>query len=286
MDIHASQTVNNEIGKTIKSVNKNDIWIRAHPVGQKKRWIVLLHGLGGDATAWDRECALLEAVGYSTLVMDLRGHGLSARKRDASYYGLNHFAEDVRVAMKAYAIEQAVVIGHCFGGMVAQALYLQYPHMLSGLILINSGPIPSFVYPISWFRKHAASLCTGIALIMPLWHRSGHVNFQRFVHTDDYDVFRLWSDITHTSISSYLFTLSTLLRSDFTDSLHTIAIPTQIIHGVKDRVIPVSVAELEKKSIKDARLFLISGGNHIVVLNNPKDMHSGIIQFLARLTWR
>ncbi|MGQ9928263.1 MAG: alpha/beta fold hydrolase [Chloroflexaceae bacterium] len=80
--------------------------------------IVLLHGAGGDHDAWRAQHPALHSAGFSTLALDLRGHGYSDRPRGADDYRLERFAEDVYDVLEALAIRDFIMVGHCFGGMV------------------------------------------------------------------------------------------------------------------------------------------------------------------------
>src|SRR3989344_6386457 len=92
-------------------------------VRDKNKWLIFLHGFGGDLTAWQKERAYFAKLGLSTIAMDLRGHGLSARSDKKDFYKLESFAKDVQMLIQHESIKNAILVGHCFGGMVA--IYFQ-----------------------------------------------------------------------------------------------------------------------------------------------------------------
>jgi len=76
------------------------IFYSASPGIHSDRWLIFLHGLGGDLTTWNPERKGLRDFGYSTLSIDLRGHGLSDRPRYEGAYQLENFVEDVIAVLK------------------------------------------------------------------------------------------------------------------------------------------------------------------------------------------
>ncbi|NCC32311.1 MAG: alpha/beta fold hydrolase, partial [Chloroflexia bacterium] len=105
---------------------------------RSERTIVLLHGAGGDHLAWRVQYPALHAAGYSTLALDLRGHGYSDRPRGADDYRLERFAEDLSDVLTALDIREFIIVGHCFGGMVATMFHQANPQLSRGYILIDT----------------------------------------------------------------------------------------------------------------------------------------------------
>ncbi|MBI2622701.1 MAG: alpha/beta fold hydrolase, partial [Candidatus Levybacteria bacterium] len=108
------------------------------PSPHKKRYLVFLHGLGSDLTAWKSERETLRNLGFPTLALDLRGHGLSGRPDNESAYELGNFVKDVLSVLEKEGIEKPVLVGHCFGGMVAIALEGTYSKNVHLFLLIQA----------------------------------------------------------------------------------------------------------------------------------------------------
>ncbi len=81
--------------------------------------LVFVHGLVGDMTAWNPEREYFEKLGFSTAALDLRGHGLSDRSTNPSFYDFKNFAEDIKALIKHIEVKKPVMIGHCFGGIIS-----------------------------------------------------------------------------------------------------------------------------------------------------------------------
>jgi pimeloyl-ACP methyl ester carboxylesterase len=98
--------------------------------------LVLLHGLNDCYLTW-RHLAPLLALDRRVLVPDLPGHGLSERP-DASYE-LHWYAQVMVRWLKAVALDTVDLVGHSFGGGVAQVMLLERPERIRRLVLVSSG---------------------------------------------------------------------------------------------------------------------------------------------------
>ena len=97
--------------------------------------IVFLHAYVDSWFSYSRVLPLL-APGYHALAPDQRGHGESDKPQCC--YTTDDYAADVAAFMDAVGIEKATVVGDSSGGLIAQRVALDYPHRLSGLVLIGS----------------------------------------------------------------------------------------------------------------------------------------------------
>lgn len=112
------------------------IFVDWHHRGEQT--IVLLHGAGGDHLAWQVQYPALHSAGFSTLALDLRGHGYSDRPRGADDYRLDRFAEDVYDVLEALKVREFIMVGHCFGGMVATMFHQAHPQRSKGYLLLDT----------------------------------------------------------------------------------------------------------------------------------------------------
>ncbi|HEX7669445.1 MAG TPA: alpha/beta fold hydrolase, partial [Polyangiaceae bacterium] len=112
--------------------------------------LVLLHGLNNSHRTW-REVAPLLATGRRVLMPDLPGHGHSERP-DASYTLAWH-ASIIAAWLRALGIERFDVVGHSFGGGVAQMLLLEAPERIRRLVLVASGGLGK---DVGWILRLAS----------------------------------------------------------------------------------------------------------------------------------
>lgn len=270
------------IEKKLISFDGVEIYYNIRLGADKKRFLILLHGLGGDSTAWSLERDSFYDFGYSTLAVDLRGHGLSGRPEELKSYQLTCFVKDIVAILQMEKIKKPVLIGHCFGGMISLLLEVKYPRLVSGLILIDTSFKPPFYAQI--IGKHALLkyMMHILALHSPQKHIEKHANFTPFKNTSDYYWKRILSDISHVSLKSYLLMCESLCSYNSLKLLNSINVPTLIIEGVDDSVFPLPIAQELHHRIKNSTLNYIPEQNHILILNHSKNLTKSIHEFLAK----
>jgi pimeloyl-ACP methyl ester carboxylesterase len=108
--------------------------------------IVLVHGMAGSRTTWDRVVPAL-AERFAVLALDLPGHGSSAKPFDGDY-SLGSFASVVRDLMLALDLDRGTIVGQSLGGGVAMQFAYQYPSRCERLVLVGSGGLGREVTPL------------------------------------------------------------------------------------------------------------------------------------------
>ncbi len=270
--------------KFLKSFDKAKIYYEKSEA-DKNKWLVFLHGFGGDLGAWEKEIEYFTNLGYSTLALDLRGHGLSSKSDDIDFYKLENFAKDLKLIIDAEKIKRPVILGHCFGGMVTSYFQAKFPKISKALILIDTSFKPPFISPFGVqevFLKHIFDL---LATISPNTGSYSHADFNQFIGTADIDLARIFSDISHTSLKSYLLLCEQLSGFDLRKLFSKINVPTLIIQGSEDSIYPMEIAKYLHSRIKKSELDIIEGANHILVLNNPSELEQSIQSFLMKINF-
>lgn len=249
------------------------------------KWLVFLHGFGGDLGAWEKEISYFTALGYSILALDLRGHGLSDKSEDLSFYNLENFAKDLNLLLEYEQIKKPVIIGHCLGGLVTIYFQTMFPNKSKALILVDTSYKPPFIgsnFVAQAFLKQFFRL---FSKIFPNLAVYGHADFNRFLGTSDIDFKRLLSDMMHTSLKSYLTLCQSLVGFNAKQLLDKISVPTLVVEGTDDTIFPPDIARYLHSRIKTSELDLIEGANHILVLNNPKQLEESIESFLTKINF-
>lgn len=254
-------------------------------VKDPNRWLIFLHGFGGDLTAWQKERAYFTKLGVSTIAMDLRGHGLSARSNNEDFYKLENFSKDVITLIEKERLINLVTVGHCFGGMVSIYLQAKFPKSSKGLILVDTSYKPPFLSYNMAERIFLKQIFNLLVKFVPDLKSQGHRDFDKFIGTSDWDMRRILSDILHTSLRSYLMICENLIEIDARQLLSRIMIPTLVVEGLNDSIFPPDIAQYLSKKIKNSELDFIPEANHILILNNPKDLEKSIERFLQKINF-
>ena len=166
----------------IISFDGSEIYYRHHK-GKNDKTLTFLHGVGANWTVWKKELNFFKKKGFSTLVIDLRGHGQSSSPLEFEKYRLYHFSRDLRQILIQEKINDFSLIGHSLGGGVALSYCLHYPKKLpSSLVLIET----STTFPF----KHNRLLNMGPYITHFLRFIASHklTNKEHFFHFKDIDL--------------------------------------------------------------------------------------------------
>ena len=243
--------------------------------------IVLLHGFLGDASLWDRQRAEL-AKRARVIVPDLRGCGNSSVTPGP--YLMESLAGDLATVLDALAVEQAVVVGHSLGGYVAMAFFRMYAERVAALGLIASRVQADSGERVVERRQLAEIIARdGIAPLVD-------ANVQNFLGE------RTWRerpDIVETvrkavarsspiAAIAYLEGMSQRVASD--DLLEDIAVPTTVVSGRDDRMIPDGFLRDAAERIVGARYVEIAECGHMVMLEAAAQTTDVVAELLDRVS--
>jgi pimeloyl-ACP methyl ester carboxylesterase len=254
--------------------------------------IVLVHGLAGSSTTWQAVISDL-ARDHTVLAPDLLGHGESAKPRGD--YSLGAYASGVRDLMVALGIERATFVGHSLGGGIAMQLAYQFPERCERLVLVGSGglgkevtpllkavamPGSEYVLPILLSSQLHTAL---FALGAPLRKLGIHLE-----HPKSAEIWRSYTGLTtHRGLQAFINSVRAVIdlagqRVSANDRLYLAAdVPTLIVWGDRDRVIPVSHAYAAHDRIPHSRLEVIDGAGHFLPFENANEFLAILRGFLS-----
>ncbi len=269
--------------------------IHGHEVGYRRagrgETVLLIHGLAGNSRTWKDVMPAL-ARHYDVVAPDLLGHGESAKPMGD--YSLGAHASGLRDLMWALGIQHATIVGHSFGGGVAMQLAYQHPEMCNRLVLVGSGGLGR---EVSLLLRLVT--LPGIEYLMP-------VLFPRCVADRGSDVSRAIRDRTgirqprlgevwrsYASLAgaenrkAFVRTIRTVIEPtgqsvSALDRIHLAShLPTLIVWGTDDHVIPVSHAHVAHDAIPGSRLELLDGVGHFPHTEAPDRFVEVLLDFLA-----
>jgi 3-oxoadipate enol-lactonase len=242
--------------------------------------ILLIMGLGYTAHMWYRTRPRL-AEHFRTIAFDNRGVGRS--EAPAGPYPIPLMASDAASVLDAAEVESAHVFGVSMGGMIAQEFALQYPTRVRSLILgctAAGGPTAVRSEP------EAAQMLKARASMSPDQAAEAALPFIYDSQTprerieEDLAVRRPWLQRPE----SYLAQLQGILAWEGYSRLPAIGVPTLVIHGENDRLVPAGNGRIIADRIPGAELVLIPHASHIFFTDQPQIAHEAILNFLKAQT--
>lgn len=231
--------------------------------------VLLVMGLGMNATGWWRTVPVLAAAGLRVLTFDNRGVGRS--DRPTGPYTTAVMADDAIAVLGAAEVQRAHVYGISLGGMIAQEIALRHPDRIARLVLGATTPggdhaIPADGDTLEFFQRRGR---------MPaeeaVW-ASVPYNYSTRTRTQQGD--RIAQDIRQRlrypiEPEPYAAQLAAALGHDAYDRLTHIRAPTLVVHGQEDVMVPPANGRLLAKLIPDARLLELRGAAHLYPTDEP-----------------
>src|SRR5262245_9254006 len=220
--------------------------------------ILLIMGLGYPAIAWYRTRPVLSRE-FRTIAFDNRGVGRS--ERPPGPYPIPLMASDALAVLDAARVETAHVFGVSMGGMIAQEFALQYPERVRSLILGCTTAGGSHAVraeaEVNDFMRARSNLDPDAAAeaSVPYIYDSAT---PRTLIDEDLVLRKQWP----TKPQAYLAQLQGILAWEAYSRIDQIRVPTLVIHGESDRLIPVRNGELIAERITGAKFVRLTQAGH------------------------
>jgi pimeloyl-ACP methyl ester carboxylesterase len=237
--------------------------------------IVLIHGIGGDTTEWSLLVPELSKEARC-IAVDLRGHGKSEKPDQP--YTQDMFADDVAALLNTMKIDKAYICGISMGGFVALKMALNHPEKVSGLILIDTAaemPAKTVEAGSRWAKAFVEKGLEGYieAEIKDIFH-------PMFVRRHP-DAVKEFADSMRTRDARTVQRVQQgFMKSplNLEKEINKIKVPTLIIHGREDEVVPHEEADLMHKHISNSQIALIPFAGHGALLER-NDFFADLIPY-------
>ena len=272
----------------------NHVSIHGHEVGYRMEGegpaILLIHGIAGSSTAW-RDVVPALAQQYTVIAPDLIGHGQSAKP--VGDYSLGAYASGMRDLLRVLGVPRATVVGQSFGGGVALQLAYQHPELCERLVLVDSGGLGREVSWLLRFMTLPASEYLMPVLFPSIVRERGNeisrVLYKYGIATARLgEMWRSYASLTEsTNRQSFIRTIRSVIDPggqtvSAMDRLYLAEeIPTLIIWGDCDTIIPVSHAYAAHEAIPGSRLEIIEGSGHFPHVEAPDRFLRVLLDFLG-----
>ena len=242
--------------------------------------ILFLHGLTGSHRNWAQLVSRLDSD-HRVLAPDLFGHGAS--EKAMGDYSLGAHAAILRDLLDRLDIDQVTLVGHSFGGGIAMQFCYLFPGRVERLVLVSSGGLGRSVSPLL-----RASTIPGAGLVLPVlasgWVRRRVEAAGRMLTSSGWrassDTTEIWRGFTSLadadSRRAFLATTRGVIdpggqKVSAHDHLPMgIDVPTLVLWGTRDRMIPAWHATTAHQVITDSRVVFFEGAGHFPHLDQPE----------------
>jgi non-heme chloroperoxidase len=277
-------TAAERIGSTITVKDGTQIYFKDWGTGQP---IVFSHGWPLTADAWDPQLVFLASRGYRCIAHDRRGHGRSTQPWNGNE--MDTYADDLAALTEALDLRDAIHVGHSTGGgEVARYLGRHGSRRVAKAALI--GAVPPLMLktpanpgglPIEVFDQIRAGVTADRSqffkdLTMPFYgyNRPG-------VKVSDGVRDSFWLQGMMAGHKSALDCIKAFSETDFTEDLKRIDVPTLIMHGDDDQIVPIGASAMQSiKLIRNNVLKVYQGLSHGMCTVNADVINQDLLEFV------
>jgi pimeloyl-ACP methyl ester carboxylesterase len=280
-----------------KTVTANGLDLKCYfdGLGNEGAAVVLLHGAGADSAmlSWKEVVPLLAGKGFRVIAPDLPGYGGSARF--SGDYSLGFYAETIKALIGALGLGPVVLCGLSLGGGIALTAALEFPELLKAIISVDAWglfeKLPNHRLT-HWFVNSRINKglyrWTGKSKGIIRWSLEANLISDKSKVTDALvgevltamrqpdagEPFRSFQmcEITRDGLATPIF-----------GRLGEIALPTLLVHGSRDKAVPLCGAVAAQKLMPNARLHIMEGCKHWPQKERPEEFVAAAAGFLGEL---
>jgi non-heme chloroperoxidase len=272
---------------TVGKENSGNIELYYEDHGSGKP-VVLIHGYPLSGASWEKQIPALLNAGHRVITYDRRGFGRSSQPTDG--YNYDTFAEDLHKLITHLKLQDFTLVGFSMGGGEIARYFGKYgPNGASRAVII--GGIPPFLLKTDDNPEGVeASVFEGIQQAVASDRYAFFTGFfKNFYNTDQFLGKRVseeavrasWNVAAGASATASLECVPTW-HEDFRQDLAHVNVPTLVIHGDDDRIVPIGAAGLRTaKLIKGARLVVVKGGPHCITWTHAEEVTAELLSFLG-----
>jgi pimeloyl-ACP methyl ester carboxylesterase len=260
--------------------SKAGIYYKCNKFKKGKITLVFIHGLSGSISAWKPYEDL--SVKYNLLFFDLKGHGKSNMPEKHSECSVESLAQDLAGLIEEVRAENIVLISHSLGTLVALAYLDQEKNKAKAALFVSPDYRIGETWRAKFFRPFIISLASVFSFFNPPKGRGLHIDYSDYSKAD-WNLKRMVADAKNTNVRVYAYCLKFANKFVARGIFEKIDIPVLIIHGNKDTIFPLGDSTKMVERIKNAKLKVIKGGNHLLVLNQTAKVKKEIKEFVENI---
>ncbi|MHB8566400.1 MAG: alpha/beta fold hydrolase [Nitrososphaerales archaeon] len=258
----------------------NGINVHYSDLGSKDDTVVLIHGFPLSSEMWNPQLKMLQE-NHRVIAYDIRGLGKS--NLGDSQYTFEFFVDDLIGLLDHLKIPKVVLCGLSMGGYIALRAAQRNPERVAALVLCDTGPqADSNEAKLGRAASIKSVKMNGVKAFGEKFLKAvfAPASFESKLGRID-ETRKVIEATSESGICGALLAMAT--RTDTTDGLTSIAVPTLIMVGELDKVTPPALSELMHARIKGSELHTILRAAHMSNLENEEDFNENLVRFLENL---
>jgi len=249
--------------------------------------VTFSHGWPLSSDAWDGQLLFLSQNGFRVVAHDRRGHGRSSQAWSGN--DMNGYADDLATVIEALDLRDVTLVGHSTGGgEVARYIGRHGTNRVAAAVLIAAVPpimVKSAANPEGLPIQVFDELRSGLVKDRSQFYKDLSLMFYGAnrpgakVSQGTLDQFWLWS--MQAGLKNAYESIKAFSETDFTEDLKKFDIPTLVMHGEDDQIVPVKdSAKKSAKLIKGAKEIYYPGRPHGLTATHQDEVNADLLEFL------
>jgi non-heme chloroperoxidase len=251
--------------------------------------IVFHHGWPLSSDDWETQMLFFVSKGYRVIAHDRRGHGRSSQTSDG--HDMDHYAADVAAVVEQLDLRNAIHVGHSTGGGEATRYVARYGRdRVTKLVLI--GAVPPLMLkteanpgglPLEVFDNLRAQLATNRPQFYLDFASGPFYGYNRpGAEASQAVIWNWWRQGMMGSAKAHYDSIKAFSETDFTEDLKRITVPTLVLHGGDDQIVPVAdSAALSAKLLKHSTLKVYDLLPHGLCTTHANIINAELLSFIS-----
>ena len=242
-------------------------WVNGDNFGAHEQSLIFIHGSGGDHSAWSNQYAALHKH-YNIVAVDLPGHG---RSEGSGKSDIENYCLSVKKLLDILQLKNVILVGHSLGAAITLQFALNYPQTIYGIVTVGGGMKMPVNPAIFEFLK--TNPTESVELICKF--SVAKANREKFMEP-------LMKSLAQARIDVLQGDLSACDKFDVSPEINKISLKALVICGAEDKMTPPEFSRQISESISGAKLCLIEGAGHMVMMERPKEFNEALYQFAIK----
>lgn len=249
--------------------------------------VVLSHGYPLSSDAWGGQMLFLMQQGFRVIAHDRRGFGRSSQPTDG--YDFDTFSDDLAALIEALDLKDVTLVGHSMGGgEVARYVGRHGESRIKKVALVAAVTpflLKTATNPNGAPKEVFDSFRSAVESDRSQWNKDVTMPYYNFNRPgakisegvrDDY-----WRQGQATGILAAYRSITAFSETDFREDLRKINVPTLIVHGSDDQIVPIEISgKLSAQLVRNSRLVIYEGGAHGLVHTHKDKLNADLLAFL------
>jgi non-heme chloroperoxidase len=249
--------------------------------------VTFSHGWPLSSDMWDGQMLFLVQNGFRAIAHDRRGHGRSSQTSSGN--DMNGFADDLAAVIEALDLNDVTVVGHSTGGgEVARYIGRHGTSRVAKAVLISAVPpglVQSDANPEGLPIEAVNGILAGLMEDRSQFYKDLALQFYGAnrpgaeVSQGILDEFWTWS--MQSGLKNSYESVKSLGETDFTEDLEKFDVPTLVLHGEDDQIVPVRISAMRSaRIIKDVKDIYYPGAPHGITATHQDQVNAELLTFL------